>query len=156
MAGREETLQQLLDVEALKALKARHLRLMDSKEWDLLEALFADDALFEIPDGGIAERGPKAISRAVRMALDKAVTSHQAYLPEIEITGKDTALATWAMFDYVEFPGPGEKAPTGIKGYGHYHEEYVREDGEWRIKALRLSRLRVDPLPGGYPEGFIA
>ena len=34
----------------------------------------------------------------------------------------------------------------GLKGYRHYAEDYVREDGEWRIGRLELSRLRVDPL----------
>jgi hypothetical protein len=34
----------------------------------------------------------------------------------------------------------------GLQGYGHYHEEYVREDGEWKIARLELSRLRVDPV----------
>ena len=31
-------------------------------------------------------------------------------------------------------------------------EEYVREDGTWRIASLRLVRLRVDLLPGGLPD----
>ena len=26
---------------------------------------------------------------------------------------------------------------AGINGFGHYHDEYVREDGEWRITALQ-------------------
>ena len=50
------------------------------------------------------------------------------------------------MFDYVEFPMVEGGERFGLKGYGHYIEEYVREDGEWRIKRLDLSRLRVDPL----------
>ena len=31
-----------------------------------------------------------------------------------------------------------------MHGYGHYHEEYVLEDGAWRISLNRLTRLRVD------------
>ena len=33
-----------------------------------------------------------------------------------------------------------------MQGYGHYREEYKREDGEWRIARTRLERLRVDSL----------
>jgi hypothetical protein len=31
-----------------------------------------------------------------------------------------------------------------MHGYGHYHETYVRLADGWRIKSIRLSRLRVD------------
>ena len=40
---------------------------------------------------------------------------------------------------------------VGLQGYGHYREEYKREDGEWRIARIRLERLRVDSL-GATPE----
>jgi hypothetical protein len=38
------------------------------------------------------------------------------------------------------------KWPDGAEmtGYGHYHEEYALVDGEWRIRALTLTRLRMD------------
>jgi hypothetical protein len=70
-------------------------------------------------------------------------------MPEITITGPDNATGIWAMFDYVEWPGDGP--PTGLQGYGHYTEEYVRTDDGWRIHNLVLSRLRIDPLAGGLP-----
>jgi len=74
-------------------------------------------------------------------------------MPEIEITGPDTATGIWAMFDYVEFPS--EQAPVGLRGYGHYHEHYRKLDGAWYIASMRLARLRVDPLsgPGASPQG---
>ena len=32
-----------------------------------------------------------------------------------------------------------------MQGFGHYHEQYVKgDDGRWRIKHLRLTRLRMD------------
>jgi hypothetical protein len=34
-----------------------------------------------------------------------------------------------------------------LHGYGHYHETYENLNGEWRIKSLRLDRLRVDTIP---------
>ena len=50
------------------------------------------------------------------------------------------------MFDYVEWPAADDGTRAGLNGYGHYHEQYVREDGEWRIAHTRLERLRIDPL----------
>ena len=60
--------------------------------------------------------------------------------------GPDTATGIWAMADYVEWPQPEGDPRVGLKGYGHYVEEYIREDGQWRIARSRLERLRVDPL----------
>ena len=59
-----------------------------------------------------------------------------------QLGGKDPQPAT--MADYVEtFDDP----PIRLRGYGHYHERYVKEaDGSWRIAELQLSRLRVDDL----------
>ncbi|MBV8983791.1 MAG: nuclear transport factor 2 family protein, partial [Acidimicrobiia bacterium] len=42
-----------------------------------------------------------------------------------------------------------EHPSASFRGYGHYNEEYVREDGGWRIRRLVLTRLRVDPLTDG-------
>jgi hypothetical protein len=67
-------------------------------------------------------------------------------MPEIEVTGADTARGVWAMFDFVEWPPAATGERVGLNGYGHYLEEYAREDGEWRIARTRLERLRVDPL----------
>jgi hypothetical protein len=35
---------------------------------------------------------------------------------------------------------------AGFRGYGHYHEEYRKAGGRWRIRRLRLTRLKVVPL----------
>ncbi len=66
-------------------------------------------------------------------------------MPEIEITGDGTARGVWAMFDYVEWP-ENDGVRNGLQGYGHYREEYRREDGAWRISRIRLERLRIDWL----------
>ena len=50
------------------------------------------------------------------------------------------------MDDYVEWPVDDQGRRRGLKGYGHYEEEYLREDGEWRISRARLVRIRVDRL----------
>lgn len=42
--------------------------------------------------------------------------------------------------------------PRGIHGWGHYHEEYRKESGRWLIRRLTLTRLQLDPLPGGFPD----
>jgi hypothetical protein len=47
--------------------------------------------------------------------------------------------------------GPHDAGPTGRKlsGAGHYHELYLRQDGEWRIAESRLTRLWLEMTPEG-------
>jgi uncharacterized protein (TIGR02246 family) len=139
-------LRRLLDIEAIKGLKARYFRTLDHKDWDAFGRVFARDAVLEVPEAGMVEHGREAIVAAVSGALIGTQTVHHGHMPEIEITGPDTARGTWAMFDYVEWPRLESGERIGLTGYGHYLEEYIREDGEWRIARTHLARLRVDPL----------
>jgi uncharacterized protein (TIGR02246 family) len=146
-----DPLRQLLDIEEIKRLKARYFRLMDTKRWEEYALVFAKDAVMEVPEANVENHGREAIVRGVSTVLEGVRTAHHGHMPEIELTGPDTARGVWAMFDYVEFPPTKSGERMGLKGYGHYHEEYVREDGEWRIARLRLERLRIDPLGAALP-----
>ena len=108
--------------------------------------VFAREAVLEVPEAAIVERGRDAIVASISGFLTGTRTVHHGHMPEIELTGPDTAHGTWAMFDYVEFPQSESGDRVGLTGYGHYHGEYIREEGEWRIARTRLVRLRVDPL----------
>lgn len=143
----DELVGVLLDIEEIKRLKARYFRTLDRKQWDGFAGVFARDAVMEVPEAAVVERGRDAIVAAVSAALEGTQTVHHGHMPEIEVTGPDSARGTWAMADYVEWPRPEAGGRVGLQGYGHYEEEYVREDGEWRIRRLRLVRLRVDALP---------
>ncbi len=145
-------LQRLLDIEEIKQLKARYFRAMDRKEWEAFGAVFARDAVLEVPEVDSTTTGRDAIVAFVSGALVGARTVHHGHMPEIELTDSDHARATWAMFDYVEWPAPEGGDRIGLQGYGHYIEEYVREGGQWRISRSRLERLRIDALGGGLPD----
>jgi uncharacterized protein (TIGR02246 family) len=139
-------LQRLIDIEEIKQLKARFFRVLDTQDWDGYGQVFSADAHMEVPEGNVSVDGRANIAAAVSGFLVNARTVHHGHTSEIEITGPDTARGIWAMFDYVEFPEAEDGSRNGLQGYGHYREEYVREDGQWRIKHLHLSRLRIDPL----------
>ena len=106
-----EMLRQLVDIEAIKQLKARYFRLMDQKRWDEWAMVFAHDAHLVVPEGGGRRTGRVGVVASVSGVLEGVRTVHHGHMPEIEITGPDTARGTWAMFDYVEFPsGPAASA----------------------------------------------
>jgi len=153
----------LSDLEAIKILKARYFRFVDTKDWSGLASLFADDAVFDIADvGGDLADGTTRLGKAEYLKLhvdilDQCTSVHQGYMPELQLTGPRTAKGIWGMNEYLDFrgaPGPLPGKGTIVRGYGHYYEEYVKEGGEWRISFQHLTRLRVDefdsqhsPLP---------
>ena len=118
---------------------------MDTKRWEDWGLVFTTAAVMEVPEADMVVNGRDEIVAAVSGALEGVRTVHHGHMPEIQITGSDTGSGTWAMFDYVEWPEQ-EGARVGLQGYGHYHETYAREEGQWRIASTRLERLRVDPL----------
>lgn len=134
------------DIEAIKRLKARYFRLLDTKQWEAWGEVFAADVRMEVPEAAVELDGRDAVVSGVSAALAGTRTVHHGHMPELERTGPDTARGVWAMEDYVEWPEADDGTRVGLRGYGHYHDEYVREGGEWRIARTRLERLRIDPL----------
>ena len=137
------TVEELIEIEAIKQLKSRYLRLLDTKQWDEWRDVFTEDFYGKYsgphPDVELHGRDEKVETNAI--FLQDVVTTHHAYTPEIEIIGPNTVKGIWAMDDYVGHPG------NKYNGYGHYHEEYRKcEDGKWRIAKIRLTRLRVDMI----------
>jgi SnoaL-like domain len=170
MTDVQDVVNKLFAIEAIKQLKARYFRLMDTKQWDDWGQVFAVDAVMEVPEAEMVNHGRAEIVANVSAALVGSRTTHHGHMPEIELIDDAHARGIWAMFDYVEWPttpalagSPRERTTpalagsprepqnngvrVGLQGYGHYHETYVRgDDGEWRIQTIRLERLRIDPL----------
>jgi hypothetical protein len=130
--------QKLLEIEAIKCLKARYFRSMDNKLWVELADCFTPDLVADFRAApGMLTEGRDIYMQALRKALGDSPTVHHGYMPEIELLDENNARGVWAMDDIVELPG------LSLRGWGHYHEEYRRENGRWRISRIRLSRLRL-------------
>ncbi|MBM68507.1 MAG: DUF4440 domain-containing protein [Haliea sp.] len=144
------SIEQLVAIEAIRALKARYFRALDGKDWQAFEAVFAPDLVADfraatgVYDDTLLTHGAAAYVAGLAPVLDQVVTVHHGHTPEITIESPTTAAGVWAMEDKL-WPGPGSALPFAwLHGYGHYHERYVKLDGHWHIQEIRLSRLRVD------------
>jgi uncharacterized protein (TIGR02246 family) len=134
------------DVEAIRRLKARYFRTMDTKDWDGMRQLFTDDVVIDTSEGGGGVvRGADEFMTFLQEALAGAVTVHQGHMPEIDIASETTATGIWALNDIVIWPNG-----VRLDGYGHYHETYEKGDDGWRIKSSTLTRLHTDfVIPDG-------
>jgi uncharacterized protein (TIGR02246 family) len=128
------------DIEAIKQLKARYFRTMDTKDWAGMRQVFTDDVVMDTTaSGGNLIAGADDFMEFLRPTLADAVTVHHGHMPEIQVTSPTTATAVWALQDTILWPNGGR-----MVGYGHYHETYEKTDGQWRIKSSTLTRLHVD------------
>jgi uncharacterized protein (TIGR02246 family) len=128
------------DVEAIKQLKARYFRTMDTKDWAGMRQVFTDDVVVDTTDsGGGVVTGADAFVAFLQETLAGAVTVHHGHMPEITLTSRTTATGIWALHDGIVWADG-----TRLEGDGHYHETYELVGGEWRIASSTLTRLRMD------------
>jgi len=142
------TLNELSAIEEIKQLKSKYFRMMDGKNWQAWRTVFSDDMVLDVdatvPDqqGNViktpTQTGATAVVAFVSDLLKDMKTVHHGHMFEITLTSETTAEGVWAMEDIVE-------SPNGkLQGYGHYHEKYIKINGQWYIQYSHLTRLRLD------------
>ena len=128
------------DLEAIKQLKARYFRTMDTKDWDGMRRVFTDGVVMDTTaSGGSVISGADEFMAFLRETLADAITVHHGHMPEIDVTSPTTATGIWALQDTIVWPDG-----TRLEGYGHYHETYEKVDGQWLIASSTLTRLHMD------------
>ncbi|WP_218024911.1 nuclear transport factor 2 family protein [Nocardia pseudovaccinii] len=129
-------------VYAIKQLKARYFRAVDTKDWGLLERQLTPDVVIDTTgSAGIVTTGADAFIAYLKLTIGAARTVHQGHMPEIEVQSPSTATGVWALQDLLIFPGN-----VRVIGFGHYHETYALDGDRWRIKSSTLTRVYLDPL----------
>jgi len=133
------------ELEALRRLKARYCRFLDTKDVESWRGVFATDVVvtldMAVSTGGADPmtapplRGVDNFVPIVMGGLENVATMHHCHTPEITLTSATTATGIWAIEDLLVI-GDGRE----LHGAGHYHETYEKQDGSWRIKSLHLTR----------------
>ena len=99
------------DIEAIKQLKARYFRTMDTKDWDAMRQVFTDDVASTRPVGGRVIPGADEFIAYLKETIGDVVTVHHGHMPEIELTSATTATGVWSMEDMIG--GPTARDCTG-------------------------------------------
>jgi hypothetical protein len=129
-------------IEELKQLKARYFYYLDSKDWTRWRQLFATDAVMDIsshfpdlPDPSIHNtKGADAIVKDVSTRLQETITAHHGHCPIFDVKNETEASGIWAMEENLFMPDGSR-----LDGFGHYHEDYKKIDGSWRIAMTKLT-----------------
>ena len=158
-----DPVQQLLDIEAIKQLKYHYFRTMDAQDWPTFKELFTPD--LEIcftnpaqPHPPTATRTPEGyfmVGRHDLLAWTEAgsrgcTTVHHAHMPEIELTGADSAIGLWSMTDYTRWNSV--EPAVWVRGHGGHREHYVRTSAGWRIRRSWFTRYDMDSIEDALPQ----
>ncbi len=141
-----QRVQTLEDVEAIKKLKARYCAGADERDEDKFVGCFTEDAVWDGGNFGHYE-GKAAIREffgTIPQVLSFAI--HYVMNPRIEVNG-DKATGYWYLLEPCTMLEGGEQAVWGI---AKYEEEYVRVDGEWKIRNLILAPECWTPFEQGW------
>ena len=133
-----DRIRALEDKEAIRKLKATCWLSLDKKRYEDFVNCFAEDAVIGVA-GGMTKEGREGILKSLPAMMDALVTVHQGHHYDIELTSETTARGTWAMYDNLQ----GLESHASREGFGWYDEEYVKVNGEWKIKSSVLSRAFV-------------
>ena len=137
--------QALLEARiAISEAQARYCRFLDSKNWEGFSSLFSEDFELDLSAAsslGVIKGRTSALAQ-IRSSIETAETVHHVHSPEMDIT-EQRAEVIWAMQDRVVW----NKDKPSINGYGHYHQKWIKQDGNWKIAAQKLTRLHVDIVP---------
>ncbi|WP_297493443.1 nuclear transport factor 2 family protein [Acidocella sp.] len=150
-----DEIARLLACEDIRAVKARYFRGVDTADSELVRGILAEDCVLDyrgcctdpatkrdfFPAMNIVMRGSAGWSSTGLRAMG-IVSVHHSHNGEIEVSSATMAHAIWSMTDRLFMP-PGKDYAV-MTGYGYYHETYEKIGGAWKVKTLRIERLRVE------------
>ena len=117
----EKEVQRLKDVQAIKELKSKYFRALDTKNWDELETTMTPNFKESMPD--------------------TEITLHQGHNPVIWFESDTVAYGKWYLQDNLIFAEGNPYCGTQIQGSAIYTDKYVKVDGEWLIEDTGYLRV---------------
>ena len=158
LRGRLETLkarkERIEDSNAIKRLQRAYGYYMEEALWDEVVQLFADDATLEFARDGVYVG--KARIRDYLYALgdgqqglrEGQLQEHLELMPVLTFADDGmTAKARWNTIMLL-----GTHGVEANWGEGPYENEYVKEDGVWKIGKLRWFQTILVPYEGGWAK----
>jgi hypothetical protein len=142
------------DINEIENLQGSYGYYADKMLWDEVVDLFADDGTLEIGPSGVyvgkdsIRRYLLSLSGGKQGPLEGVLNDHFQLQPIITVADDGlTAKGRWRLFLMTGVSGAGS---GGNWGEGVYENEYVNENGVWKIRALHWFANFVAPYEGGW------
>ena len=127
------------DIQAIKQVKYRYLRGLDTKHWDEFADTLTEDVASDYGSslgGELHFTSRAALVNYLRSALGPGIiTEHRVGHPEITVTG-DEASGSWYLQDRVIVT----ELNFMLIGAAFYRDRYRRTADGWRISATSYDR----------------
>ena len=133
----ENECRRLSDIESIRQMRYRYWRAIRDVDLDALLALFSKNPCADFGLGQPAE-GREAVEKLYKDTVGTWKPQGQyprGFVPEIEMTSDKTAKGTWMV--EAQVLDRERKLVTNVGCL--YDEEYVKEDGQWKIRRLKTS-----------------
>ena len=127
-------LQRLEDIEAIRQMHLEYTYALMAMQYDRMLDCYAEDGVLEL-GGPNTARGRQEISGIFHNVMAKHSTLKDGHIiaqPVITVDG-ETARAHWLLFIF-----PPE--PKGEWIQGREETEYVKVNGQWKIKHMKFLR----------------
>jgi len=154
LASIDHRADRVADYDELKNLQEIYGFYVDKALWDEVVDLFAEDGSIELGFNGVYA-GKPAIRKYLYSLTDGKpgllkgqLNNHPQFSPVITIAADGrTAKARWQQWIMDGILGGGS---GGNWGAGTFENEYIKEDGVWKIRSLHLYLRFYAPYEGGW------
>lgn len=144
------------DVDQIENLQRSYGYYVDKMLWEEVVDLFADNGTIERGASGVyvgkdsIRRYLYGLSGGKQGPLEGVMFNHMQLQPIVTVADDGlSAKARWRAFVQGGVSGEGS---GGYWGEGPYENEYVKEDGTWKISKLRWYPTFIAPYEGGWLE----
>ncbi len=147
ITGLEARVRHAEAIQQIHELQRRYINALICTEWDACADCFSENALINVYLHDPV-RGKETIRKWFKEELALTHAGREGDIlvhPEITIDG-DKAKGKWLLYMMYAYPRTGQ-ALFWVQGY--YQNEYVRENGEWKVSLMSWTERMG--LPGGGP-----
>ncbi len=152
VATLQARITRIRDVSDIKRVQRAYGYYMDKGQWDQVVDLFADDAELEIGRDGVF-RGKARIAEYFQVLGEGRqglapgqLNEHMMLMPVVTLAEDGmTARARWRGIMML-----GRHGDHAWWGEGPYENQYVKQDGVWKLRRLHWFQTIVVPYEGGW------
>jgi hypothetical protein len=150
--GYERRVARLKSANAIANLQRGYGYYVDKGLWTEAASLFAEDGTYEFGQRGVyvgRDRVRQALTLMGPEGLERGQLNNYPMLQPVITVAEDNATAKARWRSDVQLAADGE----GRWGAGVYENEYVNEDGRWRISKLHYYVTMWAPYDTGWADG---